>query len=480
MLGPGEDADHLPPRPVSYRPLLGEQVLRQMSGLPAEGFDLLVQVLARICEDPYDRLFSRAIRADDPTRRMAEIGDFGFVEFLVDDAAGLVRVADPRLGMAERREQDHPDMRMNYALSRTSACGGPRTTSSLSTGQRQAASRTRPRRPGPPAVARDTGRVPGGLVLPRAGPASSPGPACTALPARAAGRPRRSTRRRRQGWRHRGASRRGRARRARARPGPAARPTSPTRLSRAALATSAPRASVPSSTWWTSPAVPPRTRNTGWIASTRPARRRRQRTLLGVGGPGSGARSGPPGPSAAVIPGRSAGQARRGACPGPGTPSGGSEPSAGPGSWCRTRHARAADHRRLAEREQHQADGDSAAAPPPDPLGVLEPRSRIAVSHCRISPYSADQADSSAGGRDAEVASGPVAYVFLPARSADRIFAIRRAGAGRGGRARSAARTARRGPSRRRRRRPARTSASCQPRAAAAARTAIRASLRPG
>ena len=77
---------------MSYRPLLGEQVLRQMRGLPAGGFDLLVQVLARICEDPYDRLFSRAVRASDPTRRMAELGDFGFVEFLVDDAAGLVHV----------------------------------------------------------------------------------------------------------------------------------------------------------------------------------------------------------------------------------------------------------------------------------------------------------------------------------------------------------------------------------------------------
>jgi hypothetical protein len=78
---------------VSYRPLLGEQVLRQMRGLPTGGFDLLVQVLARICEDPYDRLFSRALRVNDPTRRMAELGDFGFVEFLVDDAVGLVRVA---------------------------------------------------------------------------------------------------------------------------------------------------------------------------------------------------------------------------------------------------------------------------------------------------------------------------------------------------------------------------------------------------
>lgn len=78
---------------MSYRPWLGEQVLRQMSGLPAEGFDLLVQVLVRICDDPYDRLFSMAIRrAGDPARRMAELGDFGFVEFLVDEATGQVRV----------------------------------------------------------------------------------------------------------------------------------------------------------------------------------------------------------------------------------------------------------------------------------------------------------------------------------------------------------------------------------------------------
>ncbi len=77
---------------MSYRPWLGEQVLRQMRGLPTEGFDLLVQVLARICEDPYDRLLSRDLRAGDPTRRMAALGDFGFVEFLVDDAAQLVRV----------------------------------------------------------------------------------------------------------------------------------------------------------------------------------------------------------------------------------------------------------------------------------------------------------------------------------------------------------------------------------------------------
>jgi hypothetical protein len=62
-----------------------------MSGLPPEALDVLVRVLARICEDP-DRLFSRAVQDDDPRERMAELGDLGFVEFRVDEAAGLVRV----------------------------------------------------------------------------------------------------------------------------------------------------------------------------------------------------------------------------------------------------------------------------------------------------------------------------------------------------------------------------------------------------
>ena len=32
------------------------------------------------------------VRADDPQERMAELGDLGFIEFSVDEAAGLVRV----------------------------------------------------------------------------------------------------------------------------------------------------------------------------------------------------------------------------------------------------------------------------------------------------------------------------------------------------------------------------------------------------
>jgi hypothetical protein len=77
---------------VSYRPWLEEQALRQMGGLPAEALDLLVRTMARICEDPYDRLLSVAVSNNNPRERMAEYGDLGFVEFEVDEAAKLIRV----------------------------------------------------------------------------------------------------------------------------------------------------------------------------------------------------------------------------------------------------------------------------------------------------------------------------------------------------------------------------------------------------
>jgi hypothetical protein len=77
---------------VSYRPWLEERALRQMGGLPPDALDVLVRTLARICDDPYDRLFSRAVRDEDPRERMAELGDLGFVEFRVDEDARLVRV----------------------------------------------------------------------------------------------------------------------------------------------------------------------------------------------------------------------------------------------------------------------------------------------------------------------------------------------------------------------------------------------------
>ena len=76
---------------MTYRPRLEQPVLRQMSGLPGDAFDLLVRTLARICDDPYDRLLSMPA-GKDPHERMAELDESGFIVFTVDDDAGLVRV----------------------------------------------------------------------------------------------------------------------------------------------------------------------------------------------------------------------------------------------------------------------------------------------------------------------------------------------------------------------------------------------------
>jgi hypothetical protein len=45
----------------------------------------------RICDDPYDRLYSMPT-GEDLRERMAELGDAGFIIFTVDDDAGLIRV----------------------------------------------------------------------------------------------------------------------------------------------------------------------------------------------------------------------------------------------------------------------------------------------------------------------------------------------------------------------------------------------------
>ena len=77
---------------MSYRPWLEIGALRQMGGLPDEALDVLAERMARICTDPFDRMLSMPVRSDNPAERMAELGDFGFIEFTVDEAAGLVRV----------------------------------------------------------------------------------------------------------------------------------------------------------------------------------------------------------------------------------------------------------------------------------------------------------------------------------------------------------------------------------------------------
>jgi hypothetical protein len=52
-------------------------VLRQLPGLPEEGFATLVGTLSRICEDPRDRTFSVPLSADGQ-ERLAELDDGGF------------------------------------------------------------------------------------------------------------------------------------------------------------------------------------------------------------------------------------------------------------------------------------------------------------------------------------------------------------------------------------------------------------------
>jgi len=54
---------------------------------------MLVRLLSRICDDPYDRLLSVAV-TDDGRERMAELGDAGFITFTVDEDTRLIRVFD--------------------------------------------------------------------------------------------------------------------------------------------------------------------------------------------------------------------------------------------------------------------------------------------------------------------------------------------------------------------------------------------------
>jgi hypothetical protein len=62
-----------------------------MQDLPSEAFDMLVRTLARICDDPYNPVFS-ASAPPVPSRRVADLEDFGFIEFIADEAERLVRV----------------------------------------------------------------------------------------------------------------------------------------------------------------------------------------------------------------------------------------------------------------------------------------------------------------------------------------------------------------------------------------------------
>jgi hypothetical protein len=78
-------------RPRELAAVAGSSRLRQMQGLPSEAFDMLARTLARICDDPYDPVFSAPVPPV-PGRRVADLGDFDFIEFIADEEKGLVRV----------------------------------------------------------------------------------------------------------------------------------------------------------------------------------------------------------------------------------------------------------------------------------------------------------------------------------------------------------------------------------------------------
>lgn len=76
---------------MNWTPWLEPGVLRQMRGFPAEAWDVLVRTLARICDDPYDPVFSSPAPPV-PGRRVADLGESGFIEFITDEESLPIHV----------------------------------------------------------------------------------------------------------------------------------------------------------------------------------------------------------------------------------------------------------------------------------------------------------------------------------------------------------------------------------------------------
>jgi hypothetical protein len=74
---------------MTWRPWFMPSVIRQLGGLPPEVLEFLIPAMVEFCIDPFSRVHSKPLRGD---RRLAELGDFGWLEFEVDHEAGLLRV----------------------------------------------------------------------------------------------------------------------------------------------------------------------------------------------------------------------------------------------------------------------------------------------------------------------------------------------------------------------------------------------------
>lgn len=77
---------------MTYEPRFEGAALPALGQMPEEALDALVGVMASVCSDPYDRLVSAPTGDGREDERIAELGDFGFIEFRVDERAGIVYV----------------------------------------------------------------------------------------------------------------------------------------------------------------------------------------------------------------------------------------------------------------------------------------------------------------------------------------------------------------------------------------------------
>lgn len=75
---------------MNYRVNLESSALRQMGGLPLDAIGALARVMARICEDPHSPVYSSPSPAADV--RVADLGESGFAEYIVDEDALMIRV----------------------------------------------------------------------------------------------------------------------------------------------------------------------------------------------------------------------------------------------------------------------------------------------------------------------------------------------------------------------------------------------------
>ncbi|MEV6985501.1 hypothetical protein AB0M95_30160 [Sphaerisporangium sp. NPDC051017] len=76
---------------MSYRPTLAGSALAKMKGLPEEALDALVSRVADLAERPWDAGPTVPGRTD---LRETTFGAFGFVFFVVDDAAEVITIYD--------------------------------------------------------------------------------------------------------------------------------------------------------------------------------------------------------------------------------------------------------------------------------------------------------------------------------------------------------------------------------------------------